>query len=530
MVDIYVLNRDLEQIGLIDNYTSLIWATRYLDEGDCELYVEATTQTLELLRKNYFLARHDDDMVCRIETVELITDVENGNYLIVKGYDVKKLLSQRIVWNQTAIDGNVEMYIRQIVNQSLSNPTLVDRAIKDSTGRKNFILNNAKGFKEVTTQQVTYDQVSSKTKELCKVYGWGYRVYVENTNFMFDLYKGTDRTDNVIFSPEFENLIATKYIEDSSNLANVAFVGGEGEGSKRSKSISGYGVGIDRNEIFVDAKDISKNMTWEDLILMYPTKEQGGQGYIYETTAGLPTYRMGSVDIQIVDSNQLIELKKAYPTGKEIIKNGVSYYQIYEVSIAELETLTPKNYDSVILRDVIYNVYLLNRGYEKLAEYGTEISFEGSVEPNTTFKYKEDYFLGDLVTVENEYGISVDARIVEIIEIYDENGTSVEPKFEYLEVNKDVDIESFILTETEDVLTTENDKFLVTEDSIMTMVGNNSDAIVSRSKKISELPESTDVFEGCCFPIVTYGETKKIYFKMLKEKIGSTATVKMKVW
>lgn len=37
--------------------------------------------------------------------------------------------------------------------------------------------------------------------------------------------------------------------------------------------------------------------------------------------------------------------------------------------------------------------------------------------------------------------------------------------------------------------------------------------------KISELPEGEDVFDGCCMPIVTNGETKKIYYATLKEKI-----------
>lgn len=43
--------------------------------------------------------------------------------------------------------------------------------------------------------------------------------------------------------------------------------------------------------------------------------------------------------------------------------------------------------------------------------------------------------LGDIVTVQNEYGITMNARITEVIETFDENGYSVSPKFEYEEVN-----------------------------------------------------------------------------------------------
>lgn len=435
MIDVYVLDRDLKKIDIIDNYSSLIWANRYNEVGDCELYIEANQKTLNLLKKDYFLARDDDDMVCRIEDVELDTDAENGDYLIVKGYDCKKILNQRIIWSQTNIDGAVETYIRRLVYYNLSDPLLSARQIKNGSGRANFFLTDPKGFKEVTTEQVTYSKVGDKVQELCKKYNWGYRVYVQDGNFLFDLYKGTDRSDYIIFSNDFENLVSTKYKEDSSNLANVALVGGEGEGSERARNVSGYAEGLDRNEIFVDAKDISRTITWGDLIAIYPTTDNGGHGYIYKTETNAATYKMDIIDIPIVDDNQLTELQASYPNGQIITKDTVQYYQIYDVIIADLESFAPESGDSVVLRDLVYSVYLLNRGYDKLAEYGIVTSFEGTVEPDITFKYKEDYFLGDIVTVENDYGISLEARITEVIETNDENGYNIEPKFEYLEVS-----------------------------------------------------------------------------------------------
>lgn len=434
MIDIYVLNKDLERVGIIDSYTSLIWANRYDEVGDCELYVKATTENLQMLKKGYHLSRDDDEMVCRIESIELDTDVENGNYLIVTGYDVKKITEQRVIWSQTNVDGNVEDYIRNLVYKSLTNPNLSARAITNSRGVQNFLLGDKANFKEVTTQQVTYDNVGEKIKELCKQFEWGYKVIVDIGNYYFCLYKGVDRSDNVIFSKEYENIVSTKYKEDSSHLANVALVAGEGEGSKRSRNVSGYATSLNRYEIYVDARDLSKTISWSELTSMYPTTTQGGHGSIYDTTGGV-FYKMDIIDIAIVDDNQLTELQANYPNGQVITKSGNRYYQIYDVIIADLENNHPESGDNVVLRPLIYEVYLLNRGYEKMAEYGTTVSFEGVVAPDVTFTYKEDYFLGDLVTVENEYGISVKARIKEVIEIDDDNGYKIEPKFEYLEVN-----------------------------------------------------------------------------------------------
>ena len=37
MRDVYILDKNLQSIGIIDGYKSLIWANRYGKLGDCEL-------------------------------------------------------------------------------------------------------------------------------------------------------------------------------------------------------------------------------------------------------------------------------------------------------------------------------------------------------------------------------------------------------------------------------------------------------------------------------------------------------------
>lgn len=537
MIEIYILNKDLEQIGIIDSYTSLIWANRYAEKGDCELYIEATTTNLNLLKKGNYLIRHDDEMVCRIETIELDTDVESGNYIIVTGYDVKKILDQRVIWGQSNVDGSVEDYIRDLVYKSLVNPNLSARQIKNESGRANFFLGDKANFNEVISEQNSYKNIGEKIRDFCTKYKWGYKVIVDDTtkNFYFLMYNGTDRSDYVVFSSDYENLISTKYKEDSSNLANVALVAGEGEGSDRARNVSGYAESLDRNEIYVDAKDISRTIKWSDLIAMYPTTDDGGHGHIYKTAQEGAAYMMDIIDIPIVDSNQLAELKRAYPTGKEITKNGIKYFQAYNVIIADLSSFAPEANDDVILRDIVYSVYLLNRGYEKLAEYGTAVSFEGSVEPSTTFEYKKDYWLGDLVTVENEYGISVKARIIEIIEVCDDNGYSIEPKFEYLEEDSSTPstVSGYILSEAGAKILTENNKYLIREEAIVPeSVATNEVLLGSTSAenvKISELDPVDELYDGCCFPIVQYGETRKVTFETLGKMLGDEFVQEVKV-
>lgn len=521
MIDIYVLDGNLETVGIVNGFTSLIWANRYNTVGDCDLYVPATIENLDLLKKDNYLMRKDDDMICRIEKVELETDVENGDYLAITGYDVKKILQQRIIWSQTNVDGNVEDYIRDLITKSLVNPALSARQVRNTRGEPIFFLGDKAGFTEVTTEQATYKQISEKIEELCQRYEWGYKVIQDSGKFYFCLYAGEDRSDTVIFSPDFENLVSTLYQEDNTNLANVALVGGEGEGSQRARNVSGYAESLKRNEIFVDAKDISRTISWSELIEMYPTTDKGGHGSITgSATAGF-TYTMDIIDISIVDNNQLSQLKTSYPQGQEITKEGNKYYQIYNAIIADLPSDKPSESDPVVLRDVVYSVYLLTRGYEKLAEYGSVVSFEGSVSPDVTFVYKQDYFLGDKVSVKNEYGIEAVARIVEVIEVYDENGYNVSPRFEYVSLENNTRYVRYLLQENSGKILTEDQTPLLVEENPESEIATIAETpdIEFSGKKISELPESTELYDGCCMPVVTYGETKKLTYELLKQRL-----------
>lgn len=436
MIDVYILDKNLNPIGIVDNYTSLIWANRYNEVGDCELYLSAENNSIEHLEKGNYLMRLDDDMLCQIRKIQLTTNIDTGDYLTVVGVDVKAFLDQRVIWGTLSNDGNEEDFLREIVNKSLGYPNLSARQLRKANGERLFYLGDKANFTEVVQEQVSYKNVGEKVRDTCAKNQWGYKVVLSDNALYFKLYKGDDRSNYVIFSDDFENLISTTYIEDDTNIGNVALVAGEGEGSERARNVSGYSESTDRYEIYVDAKDISKTITWGDLIEMYPTTDQGGHGHIYITTPQQAiTYMMDILNINIVDDNQLTELQINYPNGQIVWIDGAKYYQIYDIIIADLTSDTPQESDNVILRPVVYEVYLLTRGYEKLAEYGAYKSFEGSVVPDITFEYKKDYFLGDVVTAENKYGISVPARIVEIIETTDENGYRIEPNFEYMEVN-----------------------------------------------------------------------------------------------
>lgn len=384
MDELYLLDEQLNRKHIIDTYSSIIWAKRYNSVGDCELVISATEDNFNKVKECRYISRPDDDMVCKIEKIEIQTDEENGNQFIITGTDIKNILNQRIVAKQTNFNGLVEDYIRKLITDSIINPTNKDRKIK------NFILADKVGFTERIREQVTYDYVGDKIQELCQQYGWGYKVTVNNGNFVFALYKGEDKSQYVTFSEDYDNISTTDYSKDDSNIKNVALIAGEGEGVARVTTSIGSGLGIDRHELYVDARDISSEIDYDELL-------------------------------------------SSYPNGKEKIINNIIYYQVNNVNIAILTKDDKGQVTKVKLCSNVYIENLKNTGYEKMSAYTTISSFTGEVVVGINYTYKQDYDLGSIVSIVNEYGISIKVRISEIIESQDDSGYSMEPTFENVE-------------------------------------------------------------------------------------------------
>lgn len=75
-----------------------------------------------------------------------------------------------------------------------------------------------------------------------------------------------------------------------------------------------------------------------------------------------------------------------------------------------------------------YNKALNEAGLENIITITQ--AFTGEVDLTQNYVYKKDFFIGDLVTIENsKWGIFINSRIIEITESEDENGYKITPTF-----------------------------------------------------------------------------------------------------
>lgn len=260
-MDLLVLNKSLDVIAIVDVYESIIWTERYYEYGDFELYTAMTQDILNYIKTDNYIQRVGSDRVMIIEEIRIDTDSDTGNHITVTGRSLESILDRRVVWSQTTISGNLQNGLKKLINENIISPSKEERKIS------NFI------FKDSTDSQITgltveaqytgdnlYDVIS----KVCEEKSVGFKVSLnESKQFVFELYAGADRSYEqtnypyVVFSPNFDNIINSNYLESKENLKNVALVGGEGEGTARKYLAIGNTSGLDRRELFVDARDIS---------------------------------------------------------------------------------------------------------------------------------------------------------------------------------------------------------------------------------------------------------------------------------
>lgn len=341
-----VADANFNRLCEVDEYISFIWTRRYYNVGDFELVISMAAPSRQYIAQGYYLMRDGIGEVGVIESVTVTIDLNNQETMVVRGRFLSSIIGRRIIATQTQVSGTIEACIKQLVNENAIIPTNTNRAIPG--------LQYGIWSIPATTmqQQFTGKNLLEVMQDICQQYDIGFRIDLTDDNkFSLVLYAGIDRSYDqyanpyVVFSDAYDNLASSDYSEDYQSIVTDVLVAGEGEGTARKTvwASNGTNSGLNRYELYVDARDASTN------------------------------------DGQISDSVYFAQLRE------EGIENITSVVQAFAGS-----------------------VYLTN------------------------MTLGEDFDVGDVVVIENtKWGVSANARLVEVIESVSEAGVySVTPTFD----------------------------------------------------------------------------------------------------
>lgn len=363
---VYLLDKAYDTYDAVDAFKSLLWTIRYSKYGEFELYIPADLNILQRFHEGDYARIDDSDRFMIVEDINLQTDPDEGDYLIVSGRSLESILDRRIIWGMTVISGNFQNGIKTLLERNVINPSIESRKIPNFS------------FKESDDPRITsltieaqyfgenlYDEI----EKLCQERDIGFRILpTENGGFEFSLYVGEDRSYDqdenpwVVFSPNYENLSSSNYLYSKKNFKNVTLVGGQGENWERDtvEVALDSSSGLDRRETFTDASGVTNDTT----------------GIENDTTL----------------------------TAEE--KQDA------------IEALTNE-----------YNEQLKQKGQKTLSDAKVTESFDGEVDTTLQYTYPDDFGLGDIVQIVNEYGLDATTRVSEIVISHDESGKTIVPTF-----------------------------------------------------------------------------------------------------
>ncbi len=436
----YIMDAEFNTIGVIDDYISLIWTGRYFNCGDFELQTDITEKARELLQKDNYIWRTDDENIGIIESIRIARDEEEHETLIVSGRFLPGLLARRIIAQNVDYKGKFSDVVNTLINDNAINPAIPARKIP---GLKlgEYAINSR------VDRHFDGENLLEKIEEMSEAHNVGFNVTLTDQNeFLFVLYEGVDRSYNqsvnpyVVFSGKFDNLKSSDYEENfGGTVTDVLVIGDE-------------------------------------------VNDDGETG---------------------TDAQQRYEVW-AY----KALNAGLSRYET---------SFSPSSSGNDELTEQEYIDQLKSEGKAQVTQY--EAAFTGDVYFNN-IQYRQDVFLGDIVTIENsEWGIYINARIIEIIESVDESGLyTVVPTFAVASGVAGDDATEYIDTESGAEILTAQNVVLMTEGTEF----DSAHSPYGGAVRISELDAATTLNDADYLPLSQGANTRKLAISLLRDLLGGT--------
>lgn len=442
-------------VGIVENPASAIWTRRYQTPGDFELYLPASAEMLALLADDCYITRDDAPEVMVIEHVEIRTDADEGNYILVSGRGAECLTDRRIIWQQTAVSGRVDLALYRLTNENAISPAISARALPltmaaPDAGRipiawEQGTINTGTGAEG---DSATRCRMVGKIKignglHIAVPDGMRIHLYYYDEGGAYIGYSGWHSVAGYTITPSTH--AGAVYVRVITSYADSAAIGTAAAALVRIyHGISAQYTGAGLLE------------TWQEICAAY------GLGFRAVTdNHGIITPRLEIVEGadrsegQFVNSPVIFSaefenlLSSSYVLDTANLKNVVMVAG--EGEGKNRKTVTLGNASGLYRREMFvdardlssnegeiseeeYSAQLAARGAENIAEHQLTESFGGEIDTENTFVLDEDYTLGDIVTVENDYGIRKNVRVSAIMEVWDNEGYSAIPTFENVEV------------------------------------------------------------------------------------------------
>lgn len=411
--DLVLFDKYLNVIGIIDEYRSLIWTERWGDLGDFELYMSPKQESVNMVMQAMYIARMDD--ICESEykgwnpkqyptsnnfrsvmviLERTINTSENGDEVVLKGKEALCLLQRRVVMGHyTSLDESIYEVMIDLWLLTWSGP-----------GYTHF-----KPPAELTSEVMAARRFGRKTPVGSDVQQDVFG------GFTIDAPDGYG--DNMV--PGIDSM--------GDNLYDIYITLEKLYGFKHESRIETAAYGLDsqrpmydRVKIYVlPTADRSVNQLENPPVVISEKYDNLVSSSYTDTFTDYSSHAWvaGSLDAGYTSA------------WKGLVYGDDSYTGVLrsECYIDDTKEKLLDDEDRQKTWDELLSKYRTD-ARQKLKDLQRQNIADGEA-LNYNFIYDVDYFLGDIITFENKYGITFDARCTEVVHSIDDDGEVIYPSF-----------------------------------------------------------------------------------------------------
>lgn len=318
---------EMNFIGVMENQTSFVWRRKFYEPGEFRLYAPITEENLILtaLGNLVWMRGHSEAAVIEGRIAE---DTAYHSRLEVTGRFLSSYMDRRLIRPTVSFSGLAEVAMRQLL-AGVEQIPLVE-------------LGTLNGFTEEVSFQATYKNLLTYETKLSRTSGIGYRFRPDFNakRIYFETYKGINRTrsqgvnNRVIFSESYDNLNEMTYQENRKLLKNVVYIGGQGSGGDRIYVSIGSETGLERRELFVDARDLTQEEGMTDAQYREKLLQRG-----YEK---LEEYQETNSVSCLTDANANFQYRVNYDLGDIVTVHKKQWGISADMRITEVEEIYEK--------------------------------------------------------------------------------------------------------------------------------------------------------------------------------------------
>jgi len=341
MSAIRIFGSDLVFLGEIFNYEKLTYKRGYFEPKKFILEIDYTKLNAEyLVVDNFIVIGKKKNKIAIIEYSEKIVARRGGetkNKLIIKGREAITMLGWRIIIPPSGNAQKIftstkeETIIKTLIDENIINAVDTDRNISIL----NLVADSSRG--STIDKRYRYKNLVDEIVLLLKdsIFGISATINTTTNKIDLDIYEGLNRTKDqsvnspAIFGIKFGNITEQMLLENKFNLRNVAYTGGTGEGASRIIEEVGTDTGLDRREIFIDARDITNttelaergqeklNVVNVDRMFRNEIKENANLEYEVDYDLGDIITTMNE-EWDVIENKRITSITEIYKKGKII--------------------------------------------------------------------------------------------------------------------------------------------------------------------------------------------------------------------